>query len=52
MAVLEIGEGLNLAVESPGFSLGKYSFNNINLNALIEEKDWTINFLEISVFMI
>ena len=37
------GEGLNLAVESPGFSLGKYSFNNINLNALISEKDWTIN---------
>ena len=45
MAVLEIGGGLNLAVESPGFSLGKYSFNNINLNALIREKDWTINLL-------
>ena len=38
------GEGLKLAVESPGFSLGKYSFNNLNLNALIEEKDWVINF--------
>ena len=39
------GEGLKLALESPGFSLGKYSFNNINLNALIREKDWTINLL-------
>ena len=39
------GGGLNLALESPGFSLGKYSFNNINLNALIKEKDWTINLL-------
>ena len=45
MVVLEIGEGLNLALESPGFSLGKYSFNNINLNALIREKDWVINLL-------
>ena len=39
------GEGLNLSLESPGFSLGKYYFNKINLNALIREKDWTINLL-------
>jgi len=37
------GVGLNLAIESPGFSLGKYSFNNINLNTLVREKDWSIN---------
>ena len=39
------GEGLKLAVESPGFSWGKYSLNNLNLSALIREKDWTINLL-------
>ena len=33
------------ALESPGFSLGKYSFNNLNLNALIGEKDWVLNLL-------
>ena len=38
------GEGLNLAIESPGFRWGKYSLNNLNLSALIEEKDWVINF--------
>ena len=39
------GEGLKLAVESPGFSWGKYSLNNLNLSALIREKDWVINLL-------
>lgn len=36
------GGGLNLAIESPGFSLGKYSFNNINLNTLVREQDWAV----------
>ena len=37
------GGGLNLAIESPSFSLGKYSFNNINLNTIVKEKDWAVN---------
>ena len=34
----------NLA-KTLGFSLGKFSFNNLNLSALIGEKDWVINLL-------
>ena len=38
-------EGLNFVLESPGFSWDKFAFNNLNLNALISEKDWAVNFL-------
>tara|TARA_B100001741_G_scaffold145328_1_gene119812 strand:- start:1496 stop:5731 length:4236 start_codon:yes stop_codon:yes gene_type:complete len=38
-------EGLKLTLECPGFSWGKYSLSNLNLSALIREKDWVINLL-------